>query len=238
MSSAQTVLKNILLKQDQKMACVFDLDSTLFNVSPRTQKILQDYGHSSLGHPHFSSQKEILKKIQILPTDWGIREALIRENVSAPLTFFEDVRRFWRQHFFSNEYLQFDRPYPGAVEFVDQISKAGIPIYYLTGRDRPDMHTGTVETLQKWGFPTEQIEGRLFMKPSKNYSEDEDYKVQILTQFSTRYKTLYFFENEPVIINQVQKVLPDVNIIFMDTVHSRRENPPNDIVHLTGDFTT
>ncbi|MGZ3689848.1 MAG: hypothetical protein ACXVAX_00005, partial [Pseudobdellovibrio sp.] len=56
--------------QNAGTLAVFDLDSTLFNVSSRTQKILDEYADLH--------QLEVLKSVEIRLEDWGLKEALIR----------------------------------------------------------------------------------------------------------------------------------------------------------------
>lgn len=236
MPNAKQILSEIYTRKDQKTVSVFDLDSTLYNVSTRTQKILVDFSNDANVGLKYSAHKERLKTIQVLPSDWGIRESLIRAGLEAPLDFFEELRNYWRRHFFSNEYLKHDIPYEGAVEYVAAIREAGVPVMYLTGRDRPDMFRGTVESLAACGFPLEDEAKHLFMKPAKGFAEDEDYKVQILGQIAREYDHVYFFENEPVIINKVLKSNLKVNIIFMDTVHSRREDVPTSLRVIKGRF--
>ncbi|GAH00209.1 unnamed protein product, partial [marine sediment metagenome] len=43
----------------------------------------------------------------------------------------------WRKKFFNGEYLKYDEPVPGSVEFVNELSDSGALIIYLTGRDAP-----------------------------------------------------------------------------------------------------
>lgn len=223
MPDAKQILKEIYMLKDEKSVAVFDLDSTLYNVSTRTQKILFDFSVDPNVGLKFPEQKARLKTIKVLPSDWGIRESLIRDGLMASLDFFEELRNYWHERFFSNEYLKYDIPYDGAVEYVKAIHDAGIQVMYLTGRDRPNMFKGTIESFKQWGLPIADEAKELYMKPAKTFGEDEDYKVQILTQIAKDFDHIYFFENEPVIINRVLKSSLKVNVVFMDTVHSRRE---------------
>lgn len=205
---------------------IFDLDSTLFDVSGRSMRILQDFCADTEMLKRYPSDIERLKLIRVQAADWGIKEAIVRQGWEAPPDFFEAVRDFWRTHFFSNNYLIYDRPYDGALAYVKAIADAGIEIKYLTGRDRPDMFEGTVEGLKKWGFPLEDVSKQLFMKPAKGAGEDEDFKTSMILQFARDYPTIYFFENEPVIINKVLIAAPQVKVVFLDTVHSRQAIVP------------
>ena len=236
MPTAKKILNEIYTLREKSIVSVFDLDSTLFNVSTRTQKILVDFANDPTVGTKFGPQKERLKKIQVLHTDWGIRESLVRDGLEASLDFFEEVRSYWHKHFFSNEYLKYDVPYEGAIEYVKAIQAACVPVKYLTGRDRPNMFKGTVEGLKQWGLPLVDESQDLYMKPTKTFGEDEDYKVQILGQIAKEYEHIYFFENEPVIINRVLKSNLKVNIIFMDTVHSRREDVASGLSVIKGRF--
>ena len=66
-----------------RVAVIFDLDSTLFCVSPRTQSILRDLGHDSDFSARFQFESEILRNIEVLPTDWGVSQVLERTKVEA-----------------------------------------------------------------------------------------------------------------------------------------------------------
>lgn len=245
MPDSKKIFEEILGTQPDAMTnsklAIFDLDSTLFNVSGRSMRILQDFCNDPLMVEKYPADIERLKLIRVLPSDWGIREAIVRQGWEAPPDFFVAVRDFWRTHFFSNQYLIYDRPYDGALEYVKAIADAGIEIKYLTGRDRPDMFEGTVEGLRKWGFPLENEMSQLYMKPAKSSGEDEDFKTSMILQFARDFSSIYFFENEPVIINKVLIAAPQVKVVFLDTVHSRQAIVPPHLpmirrFHTGGDF--
>ncbi len=201
--------------------CVFDLDSTLFNVSPRTQQIVHE----------FCEQHQIpeLKQVQVQPHHWGLKESLmdsgIHLNMQDPvqLKLFEQLRDFWKEKFFSNEYLQYDTPYLGAVDFVQTLVENNIPIHYLTGRDVHRMGRGTKEVLLKWGFPI-LSEKDLHLKPHKDM-DDRLFKMEwaLNLKKNNPHSMIYFFENEPVNINAIAEQAPDIEIIYLDTTHSRQQ---------------
>lgn len=237
MPDSEKVLNEILSagpsRDEKRVVAIFDLDSTLFDVSHRSQSIIHDFTKDAHFLKTYPADIERLKMIRIQAADWGIKEAIVRQGWAAPPEFFIAIRDYWRQHFFGNDYLKYDKPYEGSLEFVLAIHKAGIDIKYLTGRDRPDMHAGTVASLKQWGFPLDDIEGQLFMKPAKGSAEDEDFKVQQMQNFAKTYDMIYFFENEPVIINKMLVALPQVKIIFLDTVHSRKAIVPPHLTKIT-----
>jgi hypothetical protein len=77
---------------------------------------------------------------------------------------------------------------------------------------------------------------RVMMKPS-DHDSDENFKEMRLREMTSRYEKIWFFENEPVIIHQVRKALPDVRIVFIDSTHSGKADPPTDLLTLRMDFT-
>ena len=153
MSANPTNLNQILnisreyAAQSMRTLAVFDLDSTLFNVSTRTQKILSEFAEKH--------QIERLKGIQVKHEDWGIKEAVLRAGFSMEhdIEILKQLRDFWSERFFTSEYLHYDVPYLGAISFVQDLAETGCEIKYLTGRDNSRMRKGTIEVLQKWGFP-------------------------------------------------------------------------------------
>jgi len=216
-SDLNEILKYSLKMSAQKMRtlAVFDLDSTLFNVSTRTQKILEQFAHEY--------ELDDLKTIEILHSDWGIKEALLRKGYKDEehKELHTNLRDFWFQRFFSNEYLHYDVPYAGAIEFVLELAATGAEIKYLTGRDVERMGRGSKEILLKWGFPC--TDEQLILKPHRS-QDDELFKRDWFIQLDREhYHKIYFFENEPVNINAVLEHCPDVEIIFLDTTHARKQ---------------
>lgn len=211
----------------EKVAVVFDLDSTLFCVSPRTQAILRKLGNEKEFSENYSEASKILRDVEVLPTDWGIRSALERHKFVADMSLIKTVRNFWRDHFFSNHFLDHDTIYPSANEYVTHLHQLGADILYLTGRNEGSMKTGTIKMLQRWGFPYFS-DSKLFMKPS-DVQTDEGFKAKVLEDLVRKYAHVWFFENEPVIIEQVRKLVPKVRIVFVNSVHSGRGTAPTDL---------
>lgn len=224
------------VKNHAKVAVIFDLDSTLFCVSRRTQAILRDLAVQPEFKQIDAELSEILKNIEILPTDWGIRAALERAKVPGPRERFLKVRDFWRSHFFTNNYLHHDVIYPSANEYVRHLHELGADILYLTGRNEGNMKTGTIQMLQHWGFPYFS-DSKLFMKPNEVLS-DEGYKVTVLKDLVQKFDHIWFFENEPVIIEQVRAAVPQVHIVFVNSVHSGLAQPPTDLRTIDTNYTS
>ncbi|HRO67859.1 MAG TPA: HAD family hydrolase [Pseudobdellovibrionaceae bacterium] len=232
-------LRQILVKIQENQSlrrpslAVFDLDSTLFDVGPRLEKILMDFADLPESQKKFPDQVPVFKNIKIEKKDWGIKDALIRAGLDGHHPEFqESVREFWRRTFFSNEYLEYDVPYPGAVEYVKALADAGAEIAYLTGRDVHRMGKGSKTVLEKWGFPVND-RARLELKPMRDI-EDAGFKTGwFLNLPQAHYGSIWFFENEPVNINhmiiEAAHMAPPVEIVFFDSTHSRRAHPPEDI---------
>lgn len=218
----------------EKSLAIFDLDSTLFCVSPRTQAILNSLSKDDDLKLRFPDETPQLAALKVSPLDWGIRSVIVRHQLKGSKEFFSAVREKWADRFFSSEHLEDDIPYPGAVEFVSSLNLLGVEIRYLTGRDRPRMGEGTIRSLNKHGFPLANPD-HLHMKPDSN-RHDAEFKRDTLMRLIGSARKVWFFENEPVIINLVQKQLPDLKIIFMDSVHSGREQPPQGLPQLNMTF--
>src|SRR5690606_14795010 len=118
---------------------IFDLDSTLFCVAPRTQQILRDFASIKENQSAYPLECQKLSDIQTTPYDWGVREALERAEIHTNSAFLASLRQHWRKHFFSNDYLHLDQPYEGAVQFVNAVAQAENEILYLTARDHTKM---------------------------------------------------------------------------------------------------
>ena len=214
-----------------RAAVVFDLDSTLFNVSPRTKWILRELAKDPGFQARFAHEAEVLSRAEVLPTDWGVREVLVRHALDgSSLEFFETVRDYWHTHFFASHSLVQDEIYPSANEYVNHLAGLGAHIMYLTGRSEAAMRQGTLEGLRHWRFPL-AAESDLMMKPLE-VETDEGFKAEVLQKIVPSFERVWLFENEPVIINEVRKRLPLVRVVFMDSTHARRSEAPTDLLRI------
>jgi len=236
MSQTPHVLRQILeyvrgkTQQGKKTLAVFDLDSTLFDVSPRLERILLDFAAIRWNQIRFPEQVALLKDIKTLHTDWGIQNALVRAGLDRHHPEFQAaIHEYWHKNFFSNHYLQFDVPTEGALEYVQALYQAGAEIAYLTGRDVARMGEGSIEVLKQWGFPVEESRAELVLKPDKKMN-DALFKVDWFKAASKKdYEKIYFFENEPVNLVSMIEDKTAVEMVFLDTTHAGKAEPPQDI---------
>lgn len=230
---ATTAISDDLKSSKPAIACVFDMDSTLFSVSSRTQAILRELALEESFSSQFTEVAGHLKDIAIEQADWGIKPAL--ERLGYPFTSeqIQVIRGFWRRHFFSNRYLAEDVLYEGSNSFVQICEALNCEIYYLTGRSEGLMKAGTLRQLEDHDFPLKRPE-HLIMKTTDD-EQDEDFKLKRLRDLAGEYDHVFFFENEPVITESVARNLPGVKIIFMDSTHSARRPTPKEFETITPD---
>lgn len=220
----------IASQNGQRLLCVFDLDSTLFDVSPRLERILYDFAVDPTNKEKFPDSVAVLANIKMLKSDWGIKNALIRAGLdSHHPDFHHAIRDFWRKSFFSNHYLQYDIPYEGAVEYVQSISKKGVDIVYLTGRDVARMGVGSAQILKKWNFPLDDKNSKLVLKPQQGM-DDAEFKSDWFAGLPEgKYHKIWFFENEPANIHVVRRSHQHVEVVFFESTHSGVSEPPSDL---------
>lgn len=229
MPNAQQVFLELIRIKTKRPLAVFDLDSTLYNVSIRTQKIVMDFTEVKEFQRSYPAEVEFLKSLKVSHREWGLKESLQRAGLKSNERFYKTLRDFWSKHFFSSPYLDYDVPYDGASEYVNALKNEGIQIKYLTGRDEQNMFQGTVKSLKQHNFPLDDVKKQLIMKPLKGSIEDEDFKAEKFKDLVKLSKDIWFFENEPLIIKKVSEQFPHVKIVWIDTTHSRREHPPTGV---------
>ncbi|OFZ19009.1 MAG: hypothetical protein A2Z20_11555 [Bdellovibrionales bacterium RBG_16_40_8] len=229
MPDAKRVLNTILQARNDTPLVIFDLDSTLFDVSHRTQLIIEAFANESKFKKLYTDETTRLLSVRVASEDWGLSESLIKANFNPTKNFFKDLYNYWRKYFFSSRYLYADLPYKGAVEYVNELYNNGVKIFYLTGRDEKNMRSGTVKSLTHWKFPTNNLESILLMKPTKGSIKDDDFKSHMLLKLKHLSKHIWFFENEPIIIDKVRRSLPEIKVVWVDTTHSGRAQPPKNL---------
>jgi hypothetical protein len=226
-------IKDLAINKKANPTIVFDLDSTLFDVSPRLEKVLIDIASEPIIQENFPNVIPHFKNIKTESNDWGFVDVLKRAGVDHDHhELFKTVKNLWIKKFFSNEYIHYDVPYQGSVEFVQKVAELGIPIIYLTGRDVKRMERGSREVLLKWNFPLNDQSSKLVLKPAAAM-DDALFKRDWIHDYMAESKTpLFLFENEPVNINLIAKELPEVELVFFHSTHSRKETPPEEIFTL------
>ena len=248
MTQSPNILRQILVKAEecqksgQNCLAVFDLDSTLFDVSPRLQQILKEYAETPEHQRLFPEQIPLVAKARTARSDWGFKKALMRAGMDGEHPAFErHLKDFWGDRFFSHKYLDYDVPYEGAVEYVQKLHQLGCEIVYLTGRDVARMGKGTREVLEKWKFPLSSggtkvtpvanpiYQGPLVLKPHLSM-DDAQFKTDYFAALPSGHNTVvWFFENEPVNVNLVRDEHSHVEIVFFDSTHSGQANEPGDL---------
>jgi hypothetical protein len=200
---------------------VLDLDSTLYEVAPRTFAIIRDWISESTGLPKHIS--EALAKIQMSHIGYSLKDTFSALGLDISKkdieTSWENLKNYWWDRFFANTYLLHDRAYPGAVEFVQELYRMGAGIAYLTGREEAKMKKGTLENLKRDGFPLDPKRCELFMKTDPALS-DHDYKQQTAKKILQKGEVIASFENEPQNVVILYETFPDTLHVFMDTVCS------------------
>ncbi|MEM9192395.1 MAG: HAD family hydrolase, partial [Myxococcota bacterium] len=113
---------------------VFDLDGTLFDNRPRTLQILLDYADEV--EDEFADVAGCLRSLTVERVAYLLSTTLRTVGLTH-VDVVRDITHFWRERFFSDDYLQFDLPNPGAPEYVTACHESGATILYLSARDVP-----------------------------------------------------------------------------------------------------
>lgn len=217
-------------KTADRPTVLLDLDSTLYEVGPRSHQILREWLESKDSEV-FHEVKEVLRGLKKEHIGYSLNDtfAMIglshaEERVAKAL---HSAKSFWRDRFFTNEYLSFDLAYDGAAEFVQDIYGLGAEIIYLTGRDEPGMGKGTRARLLKDGFPWEKDRTHLLLKKSFEL-DDLDHKASASEYVRGVGTLVASFENEPPNIVALSDIFPEAMHVFMDSVYSDRPATPKD----------
>lgn len=222
------ILEKILNEVKSDSTVIFDLDSTLFDVSPRITAILHNFALNPEHQRKYPEYCEQILKVKPDPSDYGVRRTLERHGVHlTDMNFGFMLVEYWKERFFSGQYIHHDTPYEGAVEFVHDVKAKGAQVLYLTGRDIPRMKDATIESLKAHGLPLTHNTENLILKPSPDIS-DAAFKQKYFANL--KQGKYYFFENEPLNIHLAMVESPYVKPIFVDTVHSNRAPLPSERV--------
>lgn len=206
---------------------ILDIDSTLVTTYQRNQAIIQKF--ISLHKAQFPEDCLALKQAKCQLGDYGIETCLKRIQFKATdLRFSEILHSYWRENFFSNNFLHADQPVEGAVKWVQFLKTCDIDFIYLTARHKDTMWDGTLSSLKNLGFPIS--EKNLFLKEDLA-DKDEEYKAKVLASVIDKKngKNVFFIDNEPLVLNAIQDNHPSVRLVWFNSTHAGKSKPPNGI---------
>ncbi|MFM8313614.1 MAG: HAD family hydrolase [Deltaproteobacteria bacterium] len=210
----------------QKPIVLFDLDSTLYEVGHRTLAIVRDWNRAPKVPLKIQS---LLDQIDLKHIGYSLAD--MAHNLGLHLshpeteTALKELKSFWWDRFFSNDYLPHDKPYPGAVDYAQNLFNLGAHIIYLTGREESKMYQVTVENLKRDHFPWCESNTNLIMKPSGAVL-DVAHKKNVKSFVDKTGVLVASFENEPINLVALSKTFPEAMHIFMDTVYSDHPAEP------------
>lgn len=212
---------------------IFDLDDTLVRTAFRNQAVLKDWTETEAGKPYAAG----FATLKLEDIGWGIDGALTKMGVPAELQ--KDAIKFWVNHFFTSDYLRYDKPNPGAVSYVKAVLAAGGHVVYLSGRNDASMRPGTEASLKACGFPWDPSSRTvtLELKHDKGGS-DAEFKRVAAKQVAKLGEVVAVVDNEPANVNAMHESLPGAIAVFLDKPHSPNPPPLDKGVDTAPDFPT
>ena len=219
-------------------AWVFDLDSTLYCVAPRFRSIFFEFLRTHPKPPfHWQRAYDFLNpqtsRYNLRDTFEGLFGQLDARLASGWTDeLLHSFEPFWEDRFFSKRHMNFDLPYPGAVDFVKAVHGQGYEVVYLTGRDHYRCNETTLHNLRRDGFPLHQ-RAHVLLKPSRE-EKDLRFKYRASTVLRSSYSVEFTIDNEPENLVMFARELPQAEVVFFHTTMSRRNSGEN-YLNLLGD---
>jgi phosphoglycolate phosphatase-like HAD superfamily hydrolase len=140
---------------------VTDIDNTIADTSARLRRSLQEVG-----------REEVYEKT-------SCQFGGFSDYLNA-----EELERLWGI-FLSGRFLYLDEPVPAAAKYLTRLVEDDVELIYLTGRHDESgdtMRPGTVDWLEKNGFPPPGQDGaKLYMKPERSMN-DMEFKLDCLEE--------------------------------------------------------
>ena len=200
---------------------IFDLDGALFDTRPRTAQILHEYADQELRGVRPDAAQRLLAmsyaNVGYMLADTlqnlGITEAAVVNNAAV----------FWSQRYFTDDYVKYDQPTPGSVDYVRMLYSNGARIVYVSSRDVPRQLSGSVRALHERGFPIGIAGTEIILKPTQQTPEAQ-FKQQVVTYLKQYGKVMGVFDTLPANVNDYKRVFPDATVVLLDA--PRAPNQP------------
>jgi hypothetical protein len=197
---------------------IVDLDDTLLDKRPRVMKVLSDLIMDQ--NPEIPLTDDVRAKIaEIKPRTmkYDLKETLQDVGVDDETMLNWLLTEFKRLEV-SDQYIMFDLPIPGSVDFIKGISTAGAMTMYLGGlRNMSTSKFGTERSISMYELPAPRGEvGALFMS-EEDVEDDMEFKRDLLEPLSKAGEVIAVFDNEPSACNLFKESFPDAAVVLVDT---------------------
>lgn len=215
--------------KNEQPIVVFDLDGALFDNRPRTAQILHEYAETELRgvRPDPAARLGALTPAHVsymltdTLTNAGVNESAVVNNAAV----------FWSKRYFSDTYLHYDQPVPGAIDFVRQLYSNGARIVYVSSRDAARQLVGTTKLLLDRGCPIGIASTEIILKPTQG-TADATFKQQLVTYLRQYGKVIAVFDSQPLNTNEYRRQFPEASTVLVDGLRAPNQ-PPTDPQVLT-----
>ena len=151
-----------------------------------------------------------------------------------------DAEIFWRERFFTDDYLTHDVEVPGAAAFARDCYEAGGILVYFTGRDLPLMGLGSFASLRDLGFPIGVPGTELVLKPDAGMP-DEAFKRMSGPSLARVGRVVAIFEQGRAgqrcnACCSGLRTSPEADTVFVDTQHLPGAPELAETVRVIADF--
>lgn len=200
---------------------IVDLDDTLLDRRPRIMKVLADLIMDQ--NPEIPLTDDVRMKIaEIKPRTMNLdlKQTLTDVGVTDE-TMINWLLTEFKKKEASDQYIMFDLPLPGSVDFIKDLSTAGATTMYLGGlRDMNKSKFGTERSISMYELPAPRGEvGALFMS-EEAIEDDLPFKKQLLDPIGEAGEVVIVFDNEPAACNLFKQRFPDAEVVLVDTFRS------------------
>ena len=135
----------------------------------------------------------------------------------------DSFKGHWKARFFGNDFIGKDEASDAALARVHELYNLGAHIVYLTGRNEPNMGSGTRAKLKSDGLPLGD-RATLIMKPNAGM-DDSEFKKEAASQVRSFGPVIAAVDNEPGNVAVFVSEFPYATHVFMDTGFSPKEAP-------------
>lgn len=204
---------------------IIDLDGTLVDYTLRTYQIFQK-ALQELDLP--DKIKKIVNDIKPEDYDYFPKTNFIKLGIKDK-SIIDKLTDFWTDHYFTNQYLHYDRQIPGAYDFITCVLSLDINVVYLTGRDDENMGEGTRTWLEKNGFlDNHNSRCRLMMKMDLTIENFES-KARNGEKIGKLGQPVLIVDNEPIELETMCGRFPEATPVLVEMPNSGKPAtlPPN-----------
>jgi len=121
-------------------------------------------------------------------------------------------KNFWNE-FLNPQLMKLDKPKLEIIEYIRKLKDKGVKIIIVTGRNEGEQKYETINQLNNWKVPYDEI----YFRRRNDFRKESIYKKSVLRNLLLKgYRIVEFWEDNQEVIDEIRELIPEAKIVKVE----------------------